>query len=498
MPCAGIRVASSPQFGKWSILLAIAAAAASAPSRADEDAAAIQQAKSLSRAFRAAAKTVLPTVVEVKTTTGARVARQAAPRSEQNENPFRGTPFEDLFEDGGPRFHGVPDVPEPGLGSGVIIDPSGVILTNNHVVRDADEVVIKLSDGRQFKADDVRVDEKTDLAVVRINAKEPLPAARLGDSDKAEIGDWVLAVGNPFELDQTVSAGIISAKGRTLGAVGRAKLLQTDAAINPGNSGGPLVNLDGEVIGINTAIYSRSGGNQGIGFAIPVNLAKWITPQLIQRGNVQRAYLGVAIEPAGDPENQQFGVLPRQGVRISEVFEESPAAAAGLRKGDVILRFDGRAVLGATDLQEMVERTPDGSRHQVDILRDDKPATVPVVVRAMPDDFDMAARSHQNRPLGLLYQNRELGLLATDLNEELATQLGYEEGSGAVVVHVDRGRPAYAAGLREGMLIRRVGDMAVQTAAQLKTALESVKKGEGIRIEVQTHQGPRTLELKGK
>ncbi|NLY03122.1 MAG: Do family serine endopeptidase [Rhodopirellula sp.] len=486
MRCIEIRAAKL--LVAWPIVFALAVVEARGAC-ADDDAAAVQHAKSMSRAFRAAARDVLPTVVEVRTTTKPKpkAAGPAAPRSRQEENPFRGTPIEDFFDEGGPQLHGLPDVPAPGLGSGVIIDPSGVILTNNHVVSGADEVIVELADGRQFKADDVRVDEKTDLAVLRIGAKEPLPAARLGDSDRIEIGDWVLAVGNPFELDQTVSAGIISAKGRTLGAVGRAKLLQTDAAINPGNSGGPLVNLDGEVIGINTAIYSRSGGNQGIGFAIPVNLAKWITPQLIEGGLVKRSYLGVAIEPADDPQNRQFGVRPQQGVVIADVFEGTPAAGAGLRKGDIILRFDGRDVLTASDLQEMVERTAEGTSHKLDILRDEKPATVPVVVRFMPEDFGIAST---------FYQNRELGILATDLSDEVAEQLGYEEKSGAVVVHADRGRPAHAAGLREGMLIRRVGSEAVRSAAQLKSALETAKLAEGITIEVQTPEGLRTFELK--
>lgn len=467
------------------VLVVLIATAVSRPAGAEEDAAAVNHAKSLSRAFRAAARSVLPTVVEVKTAMKSGSLRSRV--SGQEDNPFRGTPFEDLFGEEGQPFHGTPDIPLPGLGSGVIIDPAGIILTNNHVVADADEVVIKLADGRQFQAVDVRVDEKTDLAVVRIESKEPLPAAKLGDSERVDIGDWVLAIGNPFELDQTVSAGIISAKGRTLGAVGRAKLLQTDAAINPGNSGGPLVNLDGEVIGINTAIYSRSGGNQGIGFAIPVNLAKWVTPQLIEKGNVKRAYLGVALEPVDNPEKRQFGARPQEGVVVSQVFQGSPAADAGLRQSDVILRFDGTAVRTASDLQELVERTEDGTSHDVHILREGKPATIAVVVRAMPEDFGIANRFFQSRPLGLL---------AADLSEELAQQLGYEAETGAVVVHVDRGRPAYAAGLREGMLIQRVAKTPVSNAAQLKAALEEADLAKGVELEVQTRGGNRTLLLK--
>jgi len=268
----------------WTLAV-LAAIAIAWPARAQEDDA-VDQAKSLSRAFRAAAKKVLPTVVTVRTV----VKPHEEKKGEPGQNPFKGTPFEDLFGDEVPGFNfDVPETPELGLGSGVIIDASGIVLTNNHVVEGADEVVVRLADGRELPATDIKVDARTDLAVLRIKASEPLPAAPLGDSDKLEIGDWVIAVGNPFELEGTVSAGIISAKGRTLGSVGRARFLQTDAAINPGNSGGPLVNLDGEVVGINTAIFSRSGGYQGIGFAIPINLAKWVTPQLIRGGRVERA-----------------------------------------------------------------------------------------------------------------------------------------------------------------------------------------------------------------
>ena len=209
-------------------------------------------------------------------------AEDQADNTQPRENPFKGTPFEDFFRDELPGFRGMPRVPQrQGLGSGVIIDPSGIILTNNHVIDGADEVIVELADGREFRANDVRTDPQTDLAVLRIKVDEPLPAAQLGDSAAMDIGDWVLAIGCPFELDLTVSAGIISGKGRALAAGRRANFLQTDAAINPGNSGGPLVNLDGEVVGINTAIASSTGTYQGVGFAIPSDLAKWVMAQLI-------------------------------------------------------------------------------------------------------------------------------------------------------------------------------------------------------------------------
>ena len=257
-----------------------------APAAQVDDHDGIEKAKSLSRAFRAAAKRVIPTVVTIRAT--AKPVEKRVPRRIPRENPFKGTPFEDFFEDHFPEGFDFPRPfqPRQGKGSGVIIDPSGIILTNHHVVEDADEVIVELADGRQFKAVEVKSDEQSDLAVVRIKADGPLPAATLGDSDALDIGDWVLAIGNPFELEMTVSAGIISAKGRSLSTAKRTNFLQTDAAINPGNSGGPLVNLDGEVVGINTAIASMVGGFQGVGFAIPINQAKWGGEPFVKSGNV--------------------------------------------------------------------------------------------------------------------------------------------------------------------------------------------------------------------
>ena len=249
----------------------------------------VAAANALSQAFRNAAEKATASVVVVRSETK---AQNVTSKGGQNrgENPFRGTPFEDFFRDGMPEGFsprgGSPS--RSGVGSGVIVDAAGIVLTNNHVVEGADEVTIELSDGREFKAVDIKTDPDSDLAVVRLANAEDLPTAALGNSDELVIGDWVLAIGNPFELETTVSAGIISAKGRELGRIRRAKFLQTDAAINPGNSGGPLVNLSGEVVGINTAIASNSGAYQGIGFAIPINQARWVSEQLIKSGSVQR------------------------------------------------------------------------------------------------------------------------------------------------------------------------------------------------------------------
>ena len=236
------------------------------------------------------------------------------------------------------------------------------MLTNNHVVRGADEVTVVLKDGREFKATDIKTDPASDLAVLRLEGAKDLPAATLGNSDEMEVGDWVLAIGCPFGLEQTVSAGIISGKGRELESNNHDQFLQTDAAINPGNSGGPLVNLDGQVIGINTAIATNSGGYQGIGFSIPINTAKWVMKQLLSNGKVTRAYLGVQLEELNADLASKLGTKVNEGVLVADVVADSPAAAAGLHDGDVIVSFDGTAVHNGRELRDLVEQSAIGSK----------------------------------------------------------------------------------------------------------------------------------------
>ncbi|MGC3970670.1 MAG: trypsin-like peptidase domain-containing protein [Pirellulales bacterium] len=358
-------------------------------------------ANELSSAFRSAAAKILPAVVTIETETKPKVLRNGTggnqfrrrPGMQQGENPFEGTPFEQFFgqEDLERMQRGLEQQQQTprssGAGSGVIIDKSGIILTNNHVVRGADIVTVRLADGREFKATDIKTDPQTDMAVVRIEKAGDLPAATLGNSDALEIGDWVIAVGNPFGLEQTVSAGIISGKGRQIGAAQRANFLQTDAAINPGNSGGPLVNLEGEVIGINTAIASNGGGNDGIGFAVPSNLASWVTPQLIAGGKVERAYLGVGIETINGELANRFGTKRGEGVLVTEVHPNTPAAEAGIQEGDVILDFNGVKVHEPRELQEVVERAKLDTKNQATLLRDGKQVNVQVLAKALPTNF---------------------------------------------------------------------------------------------------------------
>lgn len=457
----------------------------------------VAQANTLSKAFRAAAQQVIPTVVLIKTTTKPQRSNDETPRGRsRGRNPFKGTPFEDFFDDDMPGFHSQPFI-QQGVGSGVVVDPSGIILTNNHVVEGADEVLIELPDGREFKASETKVDEQTDLAILRIKIDEKLPYARLGDSSKMEIGDWVLAIGNPFELEHTVSAGIISGSKRVLPSGKRAEYLQTDAAINPGNSGGPLVNLDGEVVGINTAIASSSGGYQGIGFAIPSNLAKWVMQQLIEHGKVERAYLGVGIVDITNDLAAKLGVRPHEGVLVTEIFPDTPAGAAGVQEGDVIKTFAGQKVSSPHELQELVERSKFGSKQELQILRNKQSLALQVEVKSMPTKFGVARSKPKQIERGdrSAVSDRALGLELSDVTSDVAQQLGLKGSEGALIVNVREGGLAADAGLRPGMVILKVGQKSIKSAADFETAMKHESVKEGVMLLVRTASGNRFIVL---
>ncbi|MDW8036740.1 MAG: Do family serine endopeptidase [Thermoguttaceae bacterium] len=466
-------------------------------------------AESLSRAFREAAEKTLPAVVMIRTLPGEdrqSRSRRGMPPDSWEEFPFdEEGPFGDLF-----RMHPelrrffreipqMPSIPQPvpeGVGSGVIIDPSGIILTNNHVVREAGQILVRLHDGREFEAKDVKRDPKTDLAIVRIEAKD-LKAARLGDSDKVQVGDWVLALGQPFGLEGTVTAGIISAKGRGLGIAPRENFLQTDAAINPGNSGGPLVNLNGEVIGINTAITTRSGGYQGVGFAVPVNLAKWVAEQLIRKGKVERAYLGVAIQMLTPQLAEQFGLKVQEGVVVTDVFPNTPGEAAGLKPGDVILEFAGVKVSKPAELQEIVERSPINSQQNITVLRDGQRLTLQVTVREQPEDYGLTRRGRMpGRGLERGGSVEDLGLELEPLTPEVARQLGLDFTEGLVITHVRPNSVAALAGLESGQVVVQVNRMPVKTMEDFRKALEKSPLEKGVLLLVRTAQGSRFVVLK--
>jgi serine protease Do len=466
----------------------------------------LAHANSLSKSFREAARVALPSVVTIKSHTNAKKVsargnQQFKFRGTPSQNPFKGTPFEDMFPQSpdGEDGQGWTTPPQDGVGSGVIIDSSGIVLTNNHVVQGADTVVVHLADGREFKATDIKTDPHSDLAVLRIQSDKSLPAGYLGNSDELSIGDWVIAIGNPFSLEQTVSAGIISGKGRELQSNHRMKYLQTDAAINPGNSGGPLVNLSGEVVGINTAIASNNGYYQGVGFAIPINHAKWVTEQLIKKGSVNRGYLGVQIGLMNDELARQFGVAKGQGVVVAEVYPKTPAAEANMQDGDVILKFAGQEVHSPRDVQELVERAPMNKAQPVEIIRDGKAMTLNIVIQSLPEDFGSnprpRARVENDEPAApKAFEAKELGLELGDLDtDEAKAFAGYE---GVLIRKVDNGSVAAEAGLRPGMLIRKVGRTPVKNLDEFEAAMKKASMKEGVMFQVRTELGNHFVVLK--
>src|SRR5688572_17785936 len=337
---------------------------------------------------------VVPAALPVPSGSFSQVAENVGPAVVNINTVTRGagrTPIEEFFGDEFfRRFFGGdnPDRPEPArsLGSGVIVDPTGTVLTNAHVVERASEIEATTADGKKYKAKVAGVDKRTDLAVLRLQGGGTFPSATLGDSDKLKVGDWVLAIGSPFGLQQTVTAGIISAKGRSIGQGPFDDFLQTDAAINPGNSGGPLVNMSGEIVGINSAILSRSGGNVGIGFAIPVNMAKRIYTELVAKGKVTRGWLGVSIQPLTPELAKGFALKESKGVLISEVISEGPAEKAGIQAGDIITEFDGKKLDGPQDLQRAVASATPGKGVPMTLWRDKSTKTVGIRIGETPDD----------------------------------------------------------------------------------------------------------------
>jgi len=376
-----------------------------------------------------------------------------------------------------------------GLGSGVVVDAErGYVLTNWHVVHDADEVEIALHDGRKLDADWVRTDRQTDLAVLKIKP-DRLHEARLGDSDHAEVGDWVLAIGAPEGLPQTVTAGIISAKGRTTGRGGYESLIQTDAAINHGNSGGPLVNMRGEVIGINTAIVSRTGVNEGIGLSIPSNMAKGIMRQLIDSGEVVRGYLGVTIQNVDDRLARSFNLPHRKGALVTMVAEGSPAEKAGVKTGDFIVELDGHAVEGVNELRNRVAAIEPGTQVKMGVYRDGRKQILHVRIGKQP--ADMAGAFGQGEDGGRRDDAvGRFGLEVATMNDDYARKFGYSrKPQGVVILSVDERSSAAEQGLRPGDVITNVQGKEISSVDDLARSLSSKTSSPGVRMRVRSPNG---------
>jgi serine protease Do len=360
----------------------------------------------------------------------------------------------------------------------VIVSEDGIILTNNHVIADADEVTVRLADDREFPAKIVGTDPKTDLGVLKIDADDLVPAT-LGDSDRLEVGEWVLTIGSPFGLSETLTAGIVSAKGRgTVGLVDYGDFIQTDAAINPGNSGGPLVDLHGAVVGINTAIFSRSGGSMGIGFAIPVKIAKAIKDRILAEGRVVRGYLGVFVQDLTGNLARSFGRDETGGALVAKVSPGTPAARAGLQPGDIVLELDGVKVRNSDDLRKRVsDARPDEVVHLV-VFRKGEQKTLTVKLAELPDDS--AASPVSGASLG-----NELGMEVHPLTPEIGRAYGYAgDVSGLVVVRVKPLTPADRAGIRAGDVLLEIGDRGIRSVADYRTALERSDLASGIRLRI--------------
>jgi serine protease Do len=392
----------------------------------------------------------------------------------------------------GPRFD-QPDDDQSrvGFGSGFLISARGVIVTNAHVLEGADQVRIQTSTGKRYTSRNIRTDPKSDLAIIQLEAKEAFPYLEFGDSDAMEIGDRVLAVGAPFGLAGTVTHGILSSKGRSLRMNFYEDFLQTDAAINPGNSGGPLVNLEGRVIGVTSAIKSRSGGSQGVGLAISSNLGRNIVAQLLKDGVVKRGYLGVGILDVDEEMQQELGLKEASGVKVTRLYPDAPGDKAGLKANDVIVRIGDKRIRGGRELQMVVAGLPLGKPVEVEIVRGGKPQTVKVTIEEQPRTFGSSMRGATVPQPGrgaLVVEH--LGLTVADLTAELAEALGYPESvRGALITQVIRDGVAHLAGLRPGKVILSVNKKAVTTARAAATAMAATSPREAVVLQV---RGPRT------
>jgi len=413
--------------------------------------------------FSSLAEALAPSVVNIST------------ESEDTEAESQRRQMQDPFD----SFQG----PRRSLGSGFVFDQDGYIITNAHVVEDATKIVVRLHDEREIEAKVIGSDSKTDIAVIRIEGAENLVPVSLGDSDSVKVGEWVLAIGNPFGLDHTLTAGIVSAKGRRISRRNPYDdFIQTDAAINPGNSGGPLVNLAGQVIGINSAIFSSGGGNIGIGFAIPINMAREIVPQLKEEGHVTRGWLGVKIQPVDADIAKSLGLAESRGALVAEVFKDSPASKSGVQVGDVIVSFDGNDVVKSADLPALVASTPVGKTASLVVLRGGDRVVVEVEVAKLADDAESA------RPV----RAASLGLTVQDVTSDIAEQLGLAKGeSGVVVTSVTKGSPAAEAGLEPGDLVVSVSNQQVESAENFREMLEKATPDKGILVLVR--RGDQTL-----
>jgi serine protease Do len=401
------------------------------------------------------------------------------------------SPFHDFFrrfleegEEGGREYNAA------SLGSGFIISEDGYILTNHHVVAGADEIIVRLSDRREFEAEVIGSDKASDTALLKIEAQD-LPVVKVGQSSELKVGEWVLAIGSPFGFDHSVTAGIVSAKGRSLPRENYVPFIQTDVAINPGNSGGPLFNLDGEVVGVNSQIYSRTGGFMGLSFAIPIEVAMNVADQLRTKGRVSRGWLGVLIQDVTRDLADSFGMDHPHGALIAKVLPDSPAEAAGLQTGDIVLKFNGKKIANSTMLPPLVGASVVGENSVLTVLRKGKQRQIRVEIGELPEEDELALRDAPDRKKRV----RLLGLTVADLSEEQREKLNLRNDSGGVLVKNVKQGPARAAGIRSGDVIQMINNSPVNSVSELKELVDSLPKGKSVAVLVLRKTGPLFLAL---
>jgi serine protease Do len=412
--------------------------------------------------FADLAEHLKPSVVNINTSQVMKGQRRTMPRM-PFPNPFgERDPFEEFFE----RFFGGENPQREfrrrSLGSGFIINREGYIVTNNHVVENASDIKISLSDKEEYEAKVIGRDPKTDVALIKIEARKDLPAAALGDSNKLRVGEWVMAIGNPFGLGHTVTTGIVSAKGRIIGATAYDDFIQTDASINPGNSGGPLFNMNGEVVGINSAIIASG---QGIGFAVPVNVAKDLLIPLREKGRVVRGWLGVQVQRVTPELAKSFGLDRERGALVADVMPDTPAEKAGVERGDIIVEFNGRKIEEMNDLPRVVASIPPNTEVPMKLLRKGQEKVVQVKVAEMKEERVAAGSGTLEEGLGMTVQ---------ELTPEIARNLGVSESKGVIVTNVEDGTPAEEAGIRRGDVILEVNQKKVENLRDYRAALGRV------------------------
>lgn len=428
-------------------------------------------------------------IVNISTTT------KIKQRSMENRVPIprfpEGSPFGELFEKFfNPDNLGGREREGRSLGSGFIISDDGYILTNHHVIDGADEVIVRLSNREEYIADIIGSDKASDVAVLKVDAKN-LPVLKFGDSDDLKVGEWVLAIGSPFGFDHTVTAGIISAKGRSLPSDNYVPFIQTDVAINPGNSGGPLFNLDGEVIGINSQIYSRTGGFMGLSFAIPIEMAVDVAEQLKDSGRVSRGWLGVLIQEVTRELAESFGMDSPYGALVSKVLPDGPAEAAGLQAGDVIIAFNGKQIMRSSSLPPLVGRATVGKKVNITIIRNQKRENIKVKISELPSSITQAGYAPDKDKSG---KSSTLGMSINALSSSAQQKLKLD--GGVQVISMDKSGAAHDAGVQRGDVITMIDNQTIDSVETFETVVENLKPGKPVALLVQRSSGPVFLAIR--